>query len=180
MEIGDLVWAKIRDDGSASTSYRPGLIQGITDSHGVLVSFLDCQNPNYFRTSELRPLADRVAACDALLDRALRRLCRRTALTLRCRCLVRSEMAVEAAAVVGDGEAAEARKAFRAEAVAEFVRSKAVSPWVEVGDFVAAVRSVAQVQVFRDYNAAGQRLAYRKKRRRSKRGSSCCAICLIV
>ncbi|PON69882.1 Nucleotide-binding alpha-beta plait domain containing protein [Trema orientale] len=179
MEIGELVWAKVGEE-SSGMCWWPGLIQAREeDTHGVvfLVSFFDHQNPRHFQLPQLRPFSDGFlesmstddlgdGLCGALLDSALRLLCRRAALSLRCRC--RSEMAgswLGDLESVGDAEAFEAKRLFRPEAVLGFVQSKAVLPWVEVEGFIGAVKGVAQIQVFRDYNAIGQRVAYRKASR---------------
>ena len=71
--------------------------------------------------------------------------------------------------VIGGGEAFEAKKSFRPEAVLGFVKSNAVWAWVEIGDFVEAIKSVAEIQVFRDYNTIDQKSAYRKGRRARRR-----------
>ncbi|XP_024018076.1 uncharacterized protein LOC21395443 [Morus notabilis] len=179
MKSGDIVWAKIREEPSG-TCYWPGLLQ-TRDTLGVLVSFFNLQNPRHFHDSEIHPFSGNFlqsaptnldGAGNALLDRALRWLCRRTALSLRCRCLSETAVAKMSGGLemaVGDGEAFRAKNSFRPEAVLGFVLSKAVLPWVEVEGFVGAVRSVAEIQVFRDYNAIGQKSVYQKSRRAWRR-----------
>jgi hypothetical protein len=50
---------------------------------------------------------------------------------------------------------------FQAVGVLGFVLRMGVLPWVEETEFVEAVRAVAQVQAFRGYRSAKQRLMYK-------------------
>ncbi|XP_062092040.1 uncharacterized protein LOC133797927 [Humulus lupulus] len=178
MEIGEIVWAKVQDDESSGSRWWPGLIQTREEhTHGCflfLVSFFDHHYPRHFQLSQIRSFSENFlqlfSAEDldggAMLDSALRLLCRRTALSLRCRC--RSEISgswLGHSESVGGTKAFEAKSSFRPEALLGFVQNKAVLPYVEVEGFIGAVRGIAQIQVLRDFNAVRQREAYREARR---------------
>ncbi|XP_060964194.1 uncharacterized protein LOC115705951 isoform X2 [Cannabis sativa] len=185
MEIGQIVWVKVQDDESSGTCWWPGLIQTREElTHGCLlflVSFFDHQHPRRFQLSQIRSFSenflqlystediDRCSGANAMLDSALRLLCRRIALSLRCRC--RSEISGswlgDSETVVGT-DAFEAKSSFRPKVLLDFVQNKAVLPYVEVEGFIGAVRGIAQMQVLRDFIAIQQREAYREARRGSR------------
>lgn len=74
--------------------------------------------------------------------------------------------------LVGDDGGFEAKRWFRKAGVLGFVQSVAVFPWVDVGDFVGAVKMIAQIQAFRVYSTIKQKSVYQKARlqRHNERG----------
>ncbi|KAF5446057.1 hypothetical protein F2P56_031717 [Juglans regia] len=163
MQAGEIVWTRVL----FPQKWWPGLVLR-ADALGVLVSFFDLQPPRYFFKPEVRPFEDnfRSLSCstsDALLDRALRLFGRRTLWSLTCPCWRRKKNSRDCFQA-----AAAAATSFQAVGVLGFVRSRAVSPWIEEADFVDAVRVLAQIQAFRGYSSGNQRLRYK---RNCQRGS---------
>ncbi|KAK3228658.1 hypothetical protein Dsin_000539 [Dipteronia sinensis] len=142
---GDLVWARV----VYPHKWWPGLLLR-TDSLGCFVSFFAFQNSRYFHPSEICSFQQHfklhintctTSTCpttNILLDRAFKFLGQNVAFSLKFPDRSRNPRPPSSL--------------FRPPEVLGFVRTVAVSPWVEDDDFVIAVNVLAQITAFRHHH----------------------------
>ncbi|KAL5735262.1 hypothetical protein ACOSP7_033123 [Xanthoceras sorbifolium] len=134
---GDLVWARVL----FPHKWWPGLLLR-RDSLGCFVSFFGFQNSRYFHPYEISSFEQyfklHIHTCtcptaNILLDRAFKLLSQKLAFNLK----------FHTSRSITD--------LFRPQEVLGFVRTLAVSPWVEDADFLIAVNVLAQITAFRHH-----------------------------
>ncbi|KAJ0103400.1 hypothetical protein Patl1_05760 [Pistacia atlantica] len=137
---GDLVWVRV----VYPRHWWPGLVLS-TNPLGVLVSFFGCLKPRYFLESEIssfeQNFTTHIKNCknNTLIDLALKFLGQKMARSLTLPLQLK------------ENKCSSPWTLFQPKKILGFVRSFAVWPRVQDGDFVCAVKVFAQTTAFRHY-----------------------------